>query len=414
MAENEFLVSLNLGNPKMKNKNKISEAGAQKLGNLLASNQVLVNLDLSCLGITEGILKRLCDGLASNRSLRSLNLSKNGIGSWGGALLSEACVHTNLERLDLSLNYLSDQGIRDFARYLDSKSKAPTLLSLDIGSNMFGGIGFGNLADKLSRNFTLQQLRLDGNSLGGKRLITLKNFLPCSAIQRLSLRNCELDDESIEMIKHGIKKNKSLSSLDLSKNFIYAKGVRVLVDGLFGHPTLSSLNLGSNRVGDQCVDSLIQLLNNDHKLQFLDLSNNLLSEVTANKLLQVLRENKQLRSLNLKNNSFNFQQALKMEEMITKRAKTHAKEHSEFVLQEIQRLSELTAKRDQFLQELEKRKQDLQAAEAAFENYAQVVNLSKEADKVELDALEAQLATLCNASKDVMNEIYELEERKSE
>lgn len=414
MAENEFLVSLNLGNPKMKNKNKITEAGALKLGKLLANNQVLANLNLSCLGLTEGILKRLCDGLAMNKSLRSLNLSKNGIGSWGGVLLSEACAQTNLERLDLSLNYLSDQGIRDFARYLDSKTKAPTLLSLDLGSNAFGGIGFGNLADKLSRNFTLQQLILDGNALGGKRLITLKNFLPCSAIQKLSLRNCELDDESIEMIKHGIKKNQSLRSLDLSKNFIYAKGVRVLIDGLFGHPNLNSLNLGSNRVGDQCVDSLIQLLNNDHKLQSLDLSNNLLSEVTANKLLQVLRENKQLRSLNLKNNSFNFQQALKMEEIITKRSKNYAKEHAEFVLQEIQRLSELTAKRNQFLLELEDRKQDLLTAETAFESYTQTVNVRKEADKQELDALEAELAELCNAGKDIMNEVYEVEEKKAE
>lgn len=414
LCDHQYIVSLNIANQKISNKNKICEESALKLRQCLVSNKILISLNMSGIGFTEKVFQLICEGLSHNNTLKYLDFSKNGIGYWGGDNLSHACTHSFLENLNISCNYLGDQGIREFARCLESQQVIKHMKSLNIGYNCFGGLGFGNLSDRLSRNFNLQELILEGNGLGGKKMITLKSFLPNSSIQHLNLQSCELDDESIEMIKHGLKKNQSLQKLDLRKNFIYSKGVKVLSDGLFGHPSITNLNLSFNRIGDQCVDALIQLLGNENKIEIMDISSNLLSEQTANKMLHVLRENQHLKSLNLKNNSFNFQQAMKIEEMVQKRYKSYQSTKMDWVINEIDRLNELISKKSTFVEELQNKKQILILETEKLKVFLEKNAQNKQQDKKELADLEAVLGELMIQGKDIGNCIFNLEEKKSE
>ena len=414
LQTNKYLISLNVGNNKLINKNKISETVSEKLKDFLATNKILICLNLSGLGLSEKTLKNMCEGLSLNSTLLHLNISKNSIGPWGGCLLSRACQTANLESLNLSNNFLGDQGIRDFAVYLESKLRPSTLKLLDIGYNTFGRMGFGNLSDRLSRNFNLQELILEGNALSGKRLITLKNFLPNSSISHLNLHNCELDDESIEMIKHGLKKNTALRTLNLSKNFIYAKGVKVLTDALFGHHNLRNLFLNQNRIGNQCLNSILELMNEEHKLENLELSNNLLTEISANQILQVLRENNSLKSLNIKNNSFNFQQAVKMEEIIQKRSKIFNLQKNEKVEIEINNLKEFTSQRNKFENNLEEKKNQNFEIDLSLNFYLQEISVNKQIDKEKINKLEEELLFLMNETKYESDKVYILEENKAE
>lgn len=219
LEDNPYIVKLSIGNFNNEYRNKMSEATSEHLKRFLQKNKLIVSLDMTGLGFTSVSLQNLYLGISENKSLKQLNLDRNSIGPWGGPILYDIVSSSCIESLNIANNSLGDQGIREFARCLEGKN-SHNLQKINLSYNGIQSVGFLHIADHLSRNFILDELILEGNSLGGNRLISLKNFLPNSSLQTLSLRNCELEDDCMEFVKLGLKKNKELLNLDLSKNYI--------------------------------------------------------------------------------------------------------------------------------------------------------------------------------------------------
>ena len=87
LANNQSLISLNLGNKDCyKQKVKIGTKGAEELRNLLSSPTCLIaHLDVSDNALTPEALNAMIKGASNCKSLISLNLAQNDIGTANNA-----------------------------------------------------------------------------------------------------------------------------------------------------------------------------------------------------------------------------------------------------------------------------------------------------------------------------------------
>jgi Ran GTPase-activating protein (RanGAP) involved in mRNA processing and transport len=413
LEDNPYIVKLSVGNYNNESRNRLSEANFEHLGRFLNKNKLLIYLDLSGLGFTNHSLQSLCHGLSGNQTLKYLYLERNNIGPWGGPILFNIISFSGIRSINIGSNSLGDAGIKEFAKCLEGKS-SNNLHKIDLSTNGIQGMGFLHLADHLSRNFILDVLILEGNMFGGSRLIPLKNFLPNSSIRTLSLRNCELEDDCMEFIKLGLKKNKEIVNLDLSKNYIYAKGLKTLSEGLFSHPKIKSLNLSNNRIGDKASDAFYTLLADNKTIERLNLDNNLASEATAKQIIKVLKTNKILNSINMKNNSLNMHELTKIEEAVDKRNRIMEKENENKMLREIKTLKQFKQRKEEYKNILKQKIVEEEVFKTDLTGFLENINSKKKTEMEIINELEAELSETINKIKNVNNVLFSVEEQQQE
>lgn len=185
------------------------------LRDFLSSHNTIKTLHLINLQIPEEFLGIIASGLAQNKSLTTLNLSRNKINAISAEALSEAL---NLNSC-LSTLTLSDCGLSDSA------------LSI--------------LFTSLSKNKSLETLALSDNIFEKKAAYALKDHLPNhKMLKKLDLSWCKINDETLEILSFGIHENRSL-------NYILLKGNKIektlsLARAIWAAPQVESLSLGEN------------------------------------------------------------------------------------------------------------------------------------------------------------------------
>ena len=80
------------------------------------------------------------------------------------------------------------------------------------------------------------------------------------------------------IIAHGLCLNKTIRILDLSRNNLGHKGVKLIVEALTGSPMLRSLDLSYNNIGNSGAMSLTQLLPKTNLLELRIQGNNISQE----------------------------------------------------------------------------------------------------------------------------------------
>ena len=99
---NNSIGSLAIGNVENKFKNKLGTLGAEKLVQLLNHTKILWLLDVRNMGVDDYNLTTISQGLQANRSLLSLNLSRNDITQTSMKAFCQALSGTMITDLDLS------------------------------------------------------------------------------------------------------------------------------------------------------------------------------------------------------------------------------------------------------------------------------------------------------------------------
>ncbi|XP_020773844.1 leucine-rich repeat-containing protein 45 [Boleophthalmus pectinirostris] len=115
--------------------NNLRAAGAEVLGRMLAQNNSLNRLVLewNALGLWDEAFSLFCEGLASNSSLKELDLRNNQINPQGASELSQALRRNNsLEMLDLRWNNIGLLGGRSL---LEALQKNKCLVQLEMAGN---------------------------------------------------------------------------------------------------------------------------------------------------------------------------------------------------------------------------------------------------------------------------------------
>ena len=136
------MVKLNMSNNRIKG----AEAG-KALGDALAANTVLKELDLSKNSSGPEFAKEFAVGLGANRALVKFNISKNNLFAEGTKLAAQALKGNQImTELNISGNYMGwkdGNGASDTSGIIAISNAIPTmgaLTSLDISKNR---IGFG-------------------------------------------------------------------------------------------------------------------------------------------------------------------------------------------------------------------------------------------------------------------------------
>jgi uncharacterized protein (TIGR02996 family) len=205
-----------------------NHAGAIGLG-ALARSPLLAGLRFLSLTGTYGSARAFDDAGAAilaqsrqPRSLKTLLLAGNRIGSEGAACLANSRSLAALEALDLSSNPLEDAGAEALAQ-----SRSPQKLRwLSLRATRLGGRGLAALvASPLVQS--LDTLDLSSNPLTNAVVETLGRSPRLTSLRSLNLMGCSLGDASARALA-GNPALAGLRCLDLGSNFIHDEGARAL------------------------------------------------------------------------------------------------------------------------------------------------------------------------------------------
>lgn len=262
----------------------LSQAGGMALATALAVNQSLTTLIMNIRVEKEGKeefdlkgLTALADALKTNKFLTTLGLYGIKICSVGGKALA-AAVRTNTTLTVLELRSLED---------------------------------VTELAASLCDNRTLTVLGLNLNKLGKKGADALGSALKVNtALKELHLDNCGIQDP--KGLAKGLKSNRTLKTLVLSRNKFGVAGSNALASALKGNPSLTKLNLCDCDLKD--MKELSNALLANRSLQALDISDNKLGDAVFKPVAVALRVNSTLTVLSL--NSCDLADSTELSEML--------------------------------------------------------------------------------------------------
>ena len=152
----------------------------------------------------------------------TLDLQNNHITSVGAKIIAQ-CLETNadiidLKHLNLSGNFIGDEGICDLAKALGSSES--TLELLDVGSRKVTDVGAGHLAKMLKCNKTLIKLHISMSMItdqGVKELAQALHSPTNTTLKLLDLRYADITDGCIDSLINMLQNNRSLNALWLTE-----------------------------------------------------------------------------------------------------------------------------------------------------------------------------------------------------
>ncbi|KAL0242597.1 hypothetical protein GEMRC1_005160 [Eukaryota sp. GEM-RC1] len=180
----------------------------------------------------------LIEALKTNSTITSLELSSNYIGDEGVRALAEVLkVNASVTSVNLHYNFIKVEGARALAEVLKLNS---SVTSVNLRTNSVGDVGARALADALNVNTSVTSVNLRANSIG---------------------------DEGARALAEALKVNASITSIDLRYNFIGDEGARALAEALKVNTSVTSVNLRANSIGDEGARALAEAFRVNHRVE---------------------------------------------------------------------------------------------------------------------------------------------------
>ncbi|XP_074073496.1 NACHT, LRR and PYD domains-containing protein 3-like isoform X2 [Macrotis lagotis] len=283
---------------------QLSEVDWKHLFSVLAKNQNLRELDLSGTELDNSAMKAFCSELSqSTFKLQKLSLSKCQLTASCCQLLSSLLKNNiNLTSLDLSMNFLGDEGMKVLCEVL--RNKNCNIQELRLSRCHFSNSCCENFSSALKTHGKMKYLDLSENNLEDVGMNQICETLgnPDYNLQKLKLSQCHLTAACCQTLSTCIK-NQSLTHLDVSGNILHDYGMQLLCEAL-RHPScnLHKLFLSLCNLTDVCCQDLSSALKNNRSLIHLDLGCNNLSNNGVKLLCEALEnQDCNLQSLELWN-----------------------------------------------------------------------------------------------------------------
>lgn len=196
--------------------NKVDGQAASALAAYMASATcALQTLKLNRADVDDNELAPFAKALHTNRSLQTLDLSSNMIGSTenlnvvrpsivtgGEALATMLSINTTLTVLDLSWNYLRLEGAVEIGRALAYNSG---VRELNLAYNAFGNMGAQTIGESLLSNSSLEILNLSNNNIPSHGAVAIASALKCnSRLVQLTLDGNPLGENGGRALLHAV------------------------------------------------------------------------------------------------------------------------------------------------------------------------------------------------------------------
>ena len=412
LVKNQSLISLKIHSQEGLNRNRLDSRGAKPLAEVLRENQTLQFLNISGVGLNAEGVGYICDGLEENESLSALNLSKNDVGpSLSDSLLG--CLGScKLMELDIAGNRLGNKGLMTLANvFWASEKRICKLKKLNIADNNFEWPGLSRLFDSLNKNLYLETLILDNNSLSGKAVMCMVNFLwENESIRYLSMNNCRLETDACDALSNGLDRNKTVETLHLANNYIKNQGAQSLAMA-FSSPSsvIKDFDFQSCGIRDEGGIALADAMKVNTHIERVNLRDNSLYDDAALAIAEAAGVNKNLKKLLLERNPISRKYMLEIEKIVRTNVNKLIKgragkfentinelreyELQKFVVQEEQKTLQM------------KEKEAKEAAEAQQEEFF----AERERERKIYSDLEDQLGELIETLRKLDNERREIE-----
>jgi Ran GTPase-activating protein (RanGAP) involved in mRNA processing and transport len=160
-------------------------------------------------------------------ALRSIGVNDSVLAAHARAFSNYTC----LSKLFLRSTKVSDVGMTALAQALKSNATVK-VIDLDLGMNKVGIAGWTSFSQALARNTSVETLTIFDS----------------------------LSDDGAVPVFAALKRNTTLTKLDLESNNVGQKGAAMLAEALECNTSLSTLNLSYNAIGDEGYTALLRVL----------------------------------------------------------------------------------------------------------------------------------------------------------
>ncbi|XP_076448074.1 uncharacterized protein LOC143284855 isoform X2 [Babylonia areolata] len=191
-------------------------AGCRAVLAALTSNRTLTHLDMSFLDVGDAVCESVRDALRANTCLQRLRLRSNNFSAAGCFALAEGLSRNrSLLELDLSRNCIGDDGMEALARYVPDSS----LAEMSLENCGLTSSACDVLAQMLSSSKRLRTLDLSVNYLGDEGVVRLGAALERSSVlHTVGLNMCGITNDGFSALLDVLEKNASILLLKLCYN----------------------------------------------------------------------------------------------------------------------------------------------------------------------------------------------------
>ncbi|XP_057570036.1 leucine-rich repeat-containing protein 45 isoform X2 [Hippopotamus amphibius kiboko] len=193
----------------------LSEEGATLLLQGLCVNTVVRFLDLKGNNLRAAGAEALAKLLRQNKSIQSLTLEWNNLGTWEeafSAFCGALSANGALRQLDLRNNQITHKGAEELALALKSNA---SLQQLDLRWNHIGLLGGRALVNCLPSNRTLWKLELAGNNIPGDILRAVEQAMDHNQDRQTAFRESQARAHVLSKEVRHLREEKSKQFLDL-------------------------------------------------------------------------------------------------------------------------------------------------------------------------------------------------------
>ena len=214
---------------------------------------------------------------------------------------------TSLNTLDITVRKITDYGMEWLAGFIP---KSLSIRSLFLRVNGVSRHGARHIGEALSLNKTLSEFGMEciqcdllDYTIGSEGATVIARSLAENNIEKLSLIQCGIEDESFESILACLRKSHNLSILNLSRNKLKSSAFTLIGRYLSQIPRLSTLILDSNVQTEHFgIEALFKNLSTNKTLTSLSLKSCQIQATAFSILGEVLVKNSTLRALNIAGN----------------------------------------------------------------------------------------------------------------
>lgn len=228
----------------------LSEEGATLLLQGLCANTIVRFLDLKGNNLQAAGTEALGLLLRQNKSIQSLTLEWNNLGTWEDAFaaFSRALAgNGTLRQLDLRNNQISHKGAEELALALTCNA---SLQQLDLRWNNIGLLGGRALVNSLPRNRALWRLELAGNNIPGDVLRAVEQAMDRNRERQTTSRENQARAHVLSKEVQHLQEEKSRQFLDLMETIDKQRKEMAR----------------SSRASAACVEQLQEALNERHSV----------------------------------------------------------------------------------------------------------------------------------------------------
>ena len=282
--------------------NCIKVEAADHIAISLSKSNKLQEIYLSC-NVLQMVGIRTILATISISNLTKLNISDNGIIQLGGKIIRNILVHAvNLVALDFSYNKVYLANV--------SQCSCSSLVQLNMCNSRITDEAAPALALVLSMNSKLQELDISHNYLKAKGISKIfEKFDINLNLTKLNLSNNVIDERAADMVGNFLSKNTKLKELDISCNNLCKSGTKALCKRITNLSKLTKLKVGGNDFTHLAAHVVGKVLLHNINLEEIDLSDNTLLAAGAASVFNGMKYIFTLRNVNISNNWITYEAA---------------------------------------------------------------------------------------------------------